>query len=147
MNTENLRVVKLVNGEDIVCELMKTTDGVSVSVSNSVLLHQVKIPIGRTMVESYVLSAWLPLSTDDSIEIDVRNIIVMSKPKESLSENYTKFIETLAEEKKEIENDSSNEKSETDIRDLIDRFINNTENEDQNDDILTRYTRSGKTIH
>jgi antitoxin component of MazEF toxin-antitoxin module len=99
------------------------------------------------MVESYVLSAWLPLSTDDSIEIDVRNIIVMSKPKESLSDNYTKFIETLAEEKKEIENDSSNEKSETDIKDLIDRLINNTENEDQNDNILTKHTRSGKTIH
>jgi len=53
----------------------------------------------------------------------------------------------LAEEKKEIENDSSNEKSETDIKDLIDRLINNTENEDQNDNILTRHTRSGKTIH
>jgi len=147
MNTENLRVVKLVNGEDIVCELMKTTDGVSVSVSNPVLLHQVKIPIGRTMVESYVLSAWLPLSIEEPIDIAIRNIVVSSKPKESLSDNYTKFIETLAEEKKEIANDSSNEISETNIKDLIDRFINNTENEDQNDDILTRYTRSGKTIH
>lgn len=147
MNNENLRIVKLVNGEDIVCELMKTTENVSISIAHSVLLHQVKIPIGRTMVESYVLSAWLPLSIEEPIDIDIRNIVVLSKPKESLSDNYTKFIETLAEEKKEIENDSSNEKSETDIKDLIDRLTNNTENEDQNDNILTRHTRSGKTIH
>jgi len=89
----------------------------------------------------------LPLSIEEPIDIAIRNIVVSSKPKESLSDNYTKFIETLAEEKKEIANDSSNEISETNIKDLIDRFINNTENEDQNDDILTRYTRSGKTIH
>jgi hypothetical protein len=148
MNTENLRVVKLVNGEDIVCELMNTTEGVSISVSNPILLHQVRVPMGRTIVDSYVLSSWLPLSVDEAVDIAIRNIIVVSKPKESLSFNYTRFMETLAEEKKEIEQESNNEPDGTDIHELIDKFINNFENEEQNDDINpARYTRSGKTIH
>lgn len=148
MNAENLRVVKLVNGEDIVCELMNTVEGVSISVTNPILLHQVRIPMGKTIVDSYVLSSWLPLSTDESVDIAIRNIIVVSKPKESLSFNYTKFMETLIEEKKELEEDLNSESDGTDVKDLIDRFINNFENEEQNDDINpARYTRSGKTIH
>ena len=149
MNTENLRVIKLVNGEDIVCELVQTNDNASISILNPILLHQVKIPMGKTIVDSYVLSCWLPLSQEETIDIAFRNIVVTSKPKESLATNYVKFMETLAEEKKEIEDESNTLDSNngTDVEDLIERFINNFENEEQNDDNIARYTRSGKTIH
>ena len=145
MNIENLKVLKLLNGDEIVCEIVEENSR-RTTVLNPIILTQIRIPTGKLLVESYVMSPWAGFTTDEFYDIQTRTIIVSSTPKESLIENYKKFIEardndTVEELQEELENNSNPET----IGDMLDKLLEKFE--ESNNDELPRKTISGHTIH
>lgn len=146
MNDPNVKILKLTSGEDIVC---KTYDecidlkGRNISITDPVVLHQIRMPKGDMIVESYILSPWVALADTEIFEISTDHIIVAVDTKETLKDNYIKFIDSRSvPEISEVEEKDLNTEQ---IQEIVDRFINTLE-EEQNDSNQTP-KRNRRTIH
>lgn len=145
MNIENIKVLKLLNGDEIVCEIVEENSR-RTTVINPIILNHIRVPAGRLLVESYVMSPWTAFTDDEFYDIQTRSIIVLSKPKETLLDNYTKFIEARKNDTVEElqENFEGNDNTDT-IGDVLDKLLEKFE-ESTNDE-LPRKTTNGHTIH
>lgn len=146
----NLKIIKLVSGEDIVCNV-EISNSQFVSISDPVLLNQVRMPRGDVLIESYILTPWLSLAEIQTFEIPTAHIILSTPAKESLKTNYVSFIEArrkapdceqhLDLSDLEVDDDST-------LEDVIDDFINSVNNkEDENEEDTTFGFGSSRTIH
>ena len=108
-------------------------------------MSKVKISTGKgdMIVESYILSPWVALANTEIFEISTDHIIVAVDTKETLKDNYIKFIDSRSvPEISEVEEKDLNTEQ---IQEIVDRFINTLE-EEQNDSNQTP-KRSRRTIH
>ena len=81
-----------------------------------------------------------------SSSIQTRSIIVLSKPKETLLDNYTKFIEARKNDTvEELQEDFEGNDNTDTIGDVLDKLLEKFE-ESTNDE-LPRKTTNGHTIH
>lgn len=125
MNT-SYKLLKLNNGEDLVCkteENLSLTDKQSIIIQDPMVLNQVRVPYGQGIVESYTLSPWMALCENEFYEIPVQYIIVAADIKETLKENYIKYVqdrkeadliaETTSTDSVENESDNSEIENET----------------------------------
>ena len=146
MNDPNVKILKLTSGEDIICKTFdecKDLKGRNISITDPVVLNQIRMPRGDMIVESYVLSPWVALGNTESFEISTDHIIVAVDTKETLKDNYIKFIDSRSvPEISEVEEKDLNTEQ---IQEIVDRFINTLE-EEQNDSNQTP-KRSRRTIH
>jgi len=99
----------------------------SIFVQDPMVLNQLRSPFNGGIIESYTLSPWMALSSDDFYEIPVHYIVVVADIKETLKENYIKYVQDRKEaeasevmtaeeiESTNTENEDNNEKSEQTI--------------------------------
>lgn len=146
MNDPNVKILKLTSGEDIVC---KTYDecidlkGRNISITDPVVLHQIRMPKGDMIVESYILSPWVALANTEIFDISTDHIIVAVDTKETLKDNYIKFIDSRSiPEISEVEENNLDTEQ---IQEIVDKFINTLE-EDHNEN-KEPPKRRGRTLH
>ena len=87
MNTDAYKVLKLISGENIICEL--TEDDGKYEISNPLLMH-VHPSISKSgMSESLMLSRWVqPFTEQESFAIDPKHVIIMLPASPGLSLYY-----------------------------------------------------------
>lgn len=124
------KILKLNTGDDIVCKMeenLNIKEYQSIFVQDPMVLNQLRSPFSGGIIESYTLSPWMALSSDDFYEIPVQYIVVVADIKETLKENYIKYVQDRKEaeasevmtaeeiESTNTENEDNNEKSEQTI--------------------------------
>ena len=104
------------------------------------LLNQIRVPYGAGIMESYTLSPWLSLAEDEFYEIPVHYIILAANIKDTLKDNYIKYVQDRKEsELEQIESEKDDlevEESETTI-----------ENETNYENSQITRRRRGRLVH
>jgi len=101
---DEVKILRLVTGEDIICNYYKVSADSYVVTDPMMLIVKFK---GRN--SSVIMEHWLPVEVIKSNEvlINPRDVITFIEPKESLSEYYTNLVEKLhrtIEKRNQIEN-------------------------------------------
>jgi len=146
MNDPTIKILKLTSGEDIVCKTFdecKDLKGRNISITDPVVLNQIRMPRGDMIVESYILSPWVSLANTAIFEISTDHIIVAADTKETLKDNYIKFIDSR--EASEISEAEAKELDTEQIQEIVDKFINTLEEEHNENKEPPK--RRGRTIH
>ena len=161
---ENFYVVliKLVSGESIVGETLAECEDFLkeqyVEVLNPVILNTIRMPRKNQIVESHVLTPWLPFSKNIEHKISSNKIVTMIEVTDNFKSSYLDFLEARREEEEEEGEDQSF--GEADEQYEIEEFLENVveklgdyieEDEEQagrDDSIFIRGIRRGtRTIH
>lgn len=91
-----IKLFKLVSGENIIattetnCEDLTAID--SVTLTDPVLVSSVRFPKGGLVYETFVMQPWIALTEDCIIDIATRHILITSSVKESVQEQYKKYL-------------------------------------------------------
>ena len=153
MSNPTVKILKLTSGEDIVCKTFdecKDLKDRNITITDPVILHQIRMPKGDMIVESYILSPWSALSAANVFEISADHIIVATDIKETLKDNYFTFVDAKNEiEDSEDEDEEKQPKKQSldskKLEEIVDRFINTLE-EEHNENIETPKRRR-RIIH
>jgi hypothetical protein len=162
---ENFYVVliKLVSGESIVGETLAECEDFLkeqyVEVLNPVILNTIRMPRKNQIVESHVLTPWLPFSKNIEHKISSNKIVTMIEVTDNFKSSYLDFLEARREEEEE-EDEESQLFEEANNQYEIEEFLENVveklgdyieEDEEQagrDDSIFIRGIRRGtRTIH
>jgi len=146
MNDPNVKILKLTSGEDIVCKTFdecKDLKGRNISITDPVVLNQIRMPRGDMIVESYILSPWVSLANTAIFEISTDHIIVAADTKETLKDNYIKFIDSRSDP--EISEVEEKDLEKEQIQEIVDKFINTLEEEHNENKEPPK--RRGRTLH
>ena len=99
MNTSPCKIVKLSNGEDIICTIENNESGKECKVSYPLLMQIVPQQTPKGFVESLRLSKWVQPFTDSSFfEIKSDNIILIADAAPDLCRYYDHVLEKMDEE-------------------------------------------------
>ena len=99
MNTSPCKIVKLSNGEDIICIIENNEPGKECKVSYPLLMQIVPQQTPKGFVESLRLSKWVQPFTDSSFfEIKSNNIILVADASPDLCRYYDHVLEKMDEE-------------------------------------------------
>ena len=99
MNTSPCKIVKLSNGEDIICTIENNESGKECKVSYPLLMQVVPQQTPKGFVESLRLSKWVQPFTDSSFfEIKSDNIILIADAAPDLCRYYDHVLEKMDEE-------------------------------------------------
>ena len=99
MNTSPCKIVKLSNGEDIICIIENNEPGKECKVSYPLLMQIVPQQTPKGFVESLRLSKWVQPFTDSSFfEIKSDNIILIADAAPDLCRYYDHVLEKMDEE-------------------------------------------------
>ena len=102
MNTDTYKVLKLISGENIICELEKTIGG-TYEISRPLLMHVRPSITVSGMTESLMLSRWVqPFTEQKSFEINPKHVIIMLPASPGLSVYYEGVLNKLEEGGEEI---------------------------------------------
>lgn len=101
---DEVKILRLVTGEDIICNYFKVSSDSYVITDPMMLIVKFK---GRN--SSVVMEHWLPVEVvkNNEVLINPRDVITMFDPKDSLAEYYTNLVDKLhrtIEKRKQIEN-------------------------------------------
>lgn len=129
MNTDTYKILKLISGENIICEL--TEENGKYEISKPLLMHIRPNMTAQGMSESLMFSRWVqPFTEQKSFKIDPKHVIIVLSASPGLSVYYENVII-------KIENDTEEISS-----------INEDINEEEvYDDMLEELEHSNKTIH
>ena len=132
MNTDAYKVLKLISGENIICEL--TEDDGKYEISNPLLMH-VHPSISKSgMSESLMLSRWVqPFTEQESFAIDPKHVIIMLPASPGLSLYYEGVLHKIEGAMEEI---SAMEDIDID-----------TDKEEIYDELLLKLNVEAKSIH
>ena len=140
---QSYKLLKLNSGEDIVCkteENLSLKDKETIFIQDPMVLNQLRTPFGAGVVESYTLSPWLALAEDEFYEIPVHYIILAANVKETLKDNYIKYVQ----ERKEAE---LNERMTAEDLE-VEESDNQIEKEDNNENLRNTISRRrGRLVH
>ena len=107
MTTLHYKFLKLSNGDNIICstddDCSNLNDKKSITICDPVTITQMKIPYGKVMVESYLLSPWVSFIEDTILEIPTKQIIFAANVSSNAKDNYLNFID------KQLNNDLEKE--------------------------------------
>ena len=102
MNTDTYKVLKLISGENIICELEKTIGG-TYEISRPLLMHVRPSITVSGMTESLMLSRWVqPFTEQKSFEINQKHVIIILPESPGLSVYYEGVLNKLEEGGEEI---------------------------------------------
>ena len=127
MNKDTYKILKLISGENIICELTEG-DG-KYEISKPLLMNVHPSMTRRGMTESLMLSRWVqPFTEQKYFEIDPKHVIIMLPASPGLSIYYEGIINKL------------------DGADLIDT-VDDYDDEDIYEELLDELDMSNKSIH
>ena len=99
MNTSPCKIVKLSNGEDIICIIENNEPGKECKVSYPLLMQIIPQQTPKGFVESLRLSKWVQPFTDSSFfEIKSNNIILVADASPDLCRYYDHVLEKMGED-------------------------------------------------
>ena len=99
MNASPCKIVKLSNGEDIICTIENNESGKECKVSYPLLMQIVPQQTPKGFVESLRLSKWVQPFTDSSFfNIESNNIILIADAAPDLCRYYEHVLEKMDEE-------------------------------------------------
>jgi len=99
MNTSPCKIVKLSNGEDIICIIENNEPGKECKVSYPLLMQIIPQQTPKGFVESLRLSKWVQPFTDSSFfEIKSNNIILVADASPDLCRYYDHVLEKMDED-------------------------------------------------
>ena len=99
MNTSPCKIVKLSNGEDIICTIENNESGKECKVSYPLLMQIIPQHGPKGFVESLRLSKWVqPFTEDLFFEIKSDNIILIADAAPDLCRYYDHVLEKMDEE-------------------------------------------------
>ena len=94
MNTDAHKVLKLISGENIICELIE--DDGKYEISNPLLMHVQPAVTKNGMSESLMLSRWVqPFTEQESFAIDPKHVIIMLPASPGLSIYYEDVLNKI----------------------------------------------------
>ena len=94
MNTDTYKILKLISGENIICELSE--DNGKYEITRPLLMHVSPKMTMTGMTESLMLSRWVqPFTEQIYFEIDPKHVIVMLPASPGLSIYYEGIINKL----------------------------------------------------
>ena len=98
MNTSPCKIVKLSNGEDIICTIENNESGKECKVSYPLLMQIIPQHTSKGFVESLRLSKWVQPFTDNSFfEIKSNNIILVTEACPDLCKYYDYVLSKMDE--------------------------------------------------
>ena len=94
MNTDTYKILKLISGENIICELSEDNGKYEIS---RPLLMNIQSRVNHTgMTESLMLSRWVqPFTEERYFEIDPKHVIIMLPASPGLSIYYEGVLDRL----------------------------------------------------
>lgn len=96
MNTDTYKILKLISGENIICELSE--DNGKYEITRPLLMHVSPKLTVTGMTESLMLSRWVQPFTDEKyFEIDPKHVIIMLPASPGLSVYYEGVLDKLEE--------------------------------------------------
>tara|TARA_R110002110_G_scaffold162306_1_gene361555 strand:+ start:32 stop:415 length:384 start_codon:yes stop_codon:yes gene_type:complete len=94
MNTDTYKILKLISGENIICELSE--DNGKYEITRPLLMHVSPKLTVTGMTESLMLSRWVQPFTDAKyFEIDPKHVIIMLPASAGLSIYYEGVLDRL----------------------------------------------------
>ena len=94
MNTDTYKIIKLISGENIICEL--TEDDGKYEISKPLLMHVHPQMTTGGMMESLMLSRWVqPFTDQECFEIDPKHVIIVLPASPGLSVYYEGVLNKL----------------------------------------------------
>ena len=94
MNTDTYKILKLISGENIICELSE--DNGKYEITRPLLMHVAPKMTMRGMTESLMLSRWVqPFTEEKYFEIDPKHVIIMLPASPGLSVYYEGVLDKL----------------------------------------------------
>ena len=127
MISDTYKILKLISGENIICELSE--DDGKYEISKPLLMNVHQKMTRKGMTESLELSRWVqPFTEQKSFEIDPKHVIIMLSASPGLSVFYENVIYKL-EDREEAS------------------IIDNYNDDDIYDELLDEYETPSKAIH
>lgn len=169
MEQSNIVLIKLITGENIVCETDENCDSYVdkkfIDIYNPVLINVLRMPRRGNLVESYIMMPWIGFAKTEFCKIAVDKVITLVDVEDGIRDNYIEFLERRIKEKEEElqeETEGTSIKitelsSETEIE--IEEFLEHAmeklgehleedeEYEGREDSNFGRIRRSTKTLH
>jgi hypothetical protein len=124
MNTDTYKILKLISGENIICELSEDNGKYEIS---RPLLMNIQSRINSTgLTESLMLSRWVqPFTEERYFEIDPKHVIIMLPASPGLSIFYEGVMNKL-EDSGNLDDHNKNLDYDDD-EDIYDELLNNLE--------------------
>ena len=96
----NYQVIKLSNGEDIVCRVHESTssrENSKLKISSPLLMETVTKETKKGTVESFALSRWVqPYSHESTLNVERNSIVIMTPASVGLSKYYEYVLEGMS---------------------------------------------------
>jgi hypothetical protein len=168
MNETNIVLIKLMTGENIVCETLEDCDSYVekkfIDVHNPVLVNVMRMPRGTNLIESYLMMPWLGFAKTEFCRIFSDKIVTLVDVEDGIRDNYIEFVERREQEKEEEESEdddtnvkfseSSNE-ADMEIEEFLEKAIEkigehleeDEEYDGREDFYFGRVRRSTRTLH
>jgi len=123
IDTDTYKVLKLISGENIICEL--TEDDGKYGISKPLLMHVHPQMTKMGMTESLMLSRWVqPFTDQDCFEIDPKHVIIVLPASSDLSLYYKGVLNKIESSKEQISTMNV-----LDEKDIYDEFLEDSEPE------------------
>ena len=92
----NYNVLKLANGEDILCNVVETQQG-QLKIEAPLLMETISKVTQKGVVESLALGRWIqPYSDEDFFYIEKNSVVIMTPASAGLSRYYEHIIKNTA---------------------------------------------------
>ena len=138
----NYQVVKLANGEDIICNVIRTIDG-SITITEPLKMETYNRSTEKGVVESLGLSRWVqPYSDEQEFTIQRTTIVMMTPVSAGLQKYYEYVVDNMKTMRKDL---SSPTEKELRVREREEKNIEDIENELEEMEAILEKSKS--TIH
>ena len=126
MNTDTYKILKLISGENIICELSEDNGKYEIS---RPLLMNIQSRINSTgMTESLMLSRWVqPFTEERYFEIDPKHVIIMLPASPGLSIYYEGVMNKLEDSGNLDDYDHNKNLDDYDDEDIYDELLDELE--------------------
>jgi hypothetical protein len=126
MNTDTYKILKLISGENIICELSEDNGKYEIS---RPLLMNIQSRINSTgMTESLMLSRWVqPFTEERYFEIDPKHVIIMLPASPGLSIFYEGVMNKLEDSGNLDDYDHNKNLDDYDDEDIYDELLDELE--------------------
>ena len=140
----NYNVLKLANGEDILCNVVETQQG-QLKIEAPLLMETISKVTQKGVVESLALGRWIqPYSDEDFFYIEKNSVVIMTPASAGLSRYYEHIIKNTA--KLGLKENGPSEEELQSIEDEMDEQEALVDKEDLTD-ILENFEVDNKTFH
>ena len=164
MEQSNIVLIKLITGENVVCETLEDWDSYAdkkfIDIYNPVLVNVLRMPRGGNLVESYIMMPWIGFGKTDFCRIAVDKIVTLVEVEEGMQDNYIEFMERHKKDQDESEETGIkitelSSETEMEIEEFLEHAIQNLgeqleedeEYDGRDDSHFGRVRRGTRTLH